>query len=80
MGAGDRGSGEAHPVSDFRFKNRCPCPLTLVCLLITVDNQMSQLKNDYRQMQQMFFEEPPSFERIMEKLKGIEEKINVKTK
>ena len=48
--------------------------------LLPRDDQMSQLKNDYRQMQQMFFEEPPSFERIIEKLKGIKEKINDKTK
>ena len=44
--------------------------------LVPRDNQVSQLKNDYRQMQQMFFEEPPSFERIMEKLRIIEDKIN----
>ena len=44
--------------------------------LLPRDDQMSQLKNDYRQMQQMFFEEPPSFERIIEKLKGIEVQIN----
>jgi len=40
------------------------------------DDQLSQLKNDYRQMQQMFFEEPPSFEQIIEKLRGIEKEIN----
>ena len=40
------------------------------------DNQVGQLKNDYRQMQQMFFEEPPSFEQILEKLRGIEAQIN----
>ena len=44
--------------------------------LVPRDNQVSQLKNDYRQMQQMFFEEPPSFERIIEKLRVIEDQIN----
>ncbi|MFH0855459.1 MAG: nucleotidyl transferase AbiEii/AbiGii toxin family protein [Candidatus Omnitrophota bacterium] len=44
--------------------------------LVPRDDQMNQLKNDYRQMQQMFFEEPPSFERIIEKLRVIEEQIN----
>jgi len=43
--------------------------------LVPRDNQVSQLKNDYRQMQQMFFEEPPSFERIIEKLRVIEDQI-----
>lgn len=41
--------------------------------LVPRDNQVNQLKNDYRQMQQMFFEEPPSFERIIEKLRVIED-------
>lgn len=44
--------------------------------LLPRDDQMSQLKNDYRHMQQMFFEEPPSFERIIKKLKVIEKKVN----
>ena len=44
--------------------------------LVPRDNQMSQLKNDFRQMQQMFFEEPPSFEQIIEKLRIVEEQIN----
>ncbi len=44
--------------------------------LVPRDNQASQLKNDYRQMQQMFFEEPPTFERIIEKLRVIEGQIN----
>jgi len=37
---------------------------------------MSALKNDYRQMQQMFFEESPTFDQIIEKLRGIEKEIN----
>lgn len=44
--------------------------------LLPRDNQVSQLKNDYRQMQQMFFEEPPSFEHIIEKLRVVEDQIN----
>ena len=44
--------------------------------LVPRDEQISQLKTDYRQMQQMFFEDPPSFESIVEKLRGVEEQIN----
>jgi len=44
--------------------------------LVPRDDQMSQLKTDYRQMQEMFFEDPPLFESIVEKLQGIEDKIN----
>lgn len=39
--------------------------------LVPRDDQMNQLRNDYRQMQQMFFEEPPSFDQIIEKLRSI---------
>ena len=44
--------------------------------LLPREDQMSALKNDYRQMQQMFFEEPPTFDQIIEKLRGIEKQIN----
>lgn len=44
--------------------------------LVPRDDQVNQLKSDYRQMQQMFFEEPPSFDQIIEKLRGIEKQIN----
>jgi len=44
--------------------------------LVPRDGQKSELKIDYRQMQQMFFEDPPSFDSIVEKLKDVEEKIN----
>ena len=44
--------------------------------LLPRNDQVSQLKNDYRQMQQMFFEDPPSFELIMEKLQTVEHQIN----
>ncbi|MCF7907475.1 MAG: nucleotidyl transferase AbiEii/AbiGii toxin family protein [Candidatus Omnitrophica bacterium] len=44
--------------------------------LVPRDDQISQLKTDYRQMQQMFFEDPPSFESVLEKLKIAEDKIS----
>jgi len=44
--------------------------------LLPRDDQMSALKNDYRQMQQMFFEEPPTFDQIIEKLRDIEKEVN----
>lgn len=44
--------------------------------LLPREDQMSALKNDYRQMQQMFFEEPPTFDQIIEKLRGVEKEIN----
>jgi len=47
--------------------------------LVPRDDQVSQLKNDYRQMEQMFFDEPPAFERIIEKLRVMEEQINAAT-
>lgn len=44
--------------------------------LVPREDQVSQLKNDFRQMQQMFFEEPASFETIIEKLRIVEGQIN----
>lgn len=44
--------------------------------LMPRNEQVSQLKTDYRQMQEMFFEDPPSFESILEKLKIVENNIN----
>ncbi len=44
--------------------------------LVPRDGQKDELKTDYKQMQQMFFEDPPSFENIVEKLKDVEDKIN----
>ncbi|MCK4881598.1 MAG: nucleotidyl transferase AbiEii/AbiGii toxin family protein [Candidatus Omnitrophica bacterium] len=38
-------------------------------------DQMKYLKNDYRQMNQMFFKDPPLFDDIMEGLKEIEGRI-----
>ena len=44
--------------------------------LLPREDQVSQFKTDYRQMQEMFFEDPPSFDSILEKLKIVEEKIS----
>jgi hypothetical protein len=44
--------------------------------LLPREDQLGALKNDYRQMQQMFFEEPPTFDQIIEKLRDIEKEIN----
>lgn len=44
--------------------------------LMPREEQVSQLKADYRQMQEMFFEDSPSFENILEKLKKVEDQIN----
>jgi len=44
--------------------------------LMPQDEHLAQLNEDYRQMQEMFFEDPPSLESILEKLKVVEDKIN----
>lgn len=44
--------------------------------LMPQDEHIVQLNEDYQQMQEMFFEEPPTFDRIIEKLRGIEKQIN----
>ena len=44
--------------------------------LMPQDDYLAQLNEDYRQMQEMFFEDPPSFDSILEKLKTAEEEIN----
>lgn len=44
--------------------------------LLPREDQVSQLKTDYKQMQEMFFEEPPSFDSILKKLKIVEHEIN----
>lgn len=44
--------------------------------LMPQDDHLVQLNEDYRQMQEMFFEDPPSFGSILEKLKTAEEVIN----
>jgi hypothetical protein len=45
--------------------------------LIPQDEHISQLNADYRQMREMFFEDPPSFEVILKKLRTAEEEINM---
>jgi len=44
--------------------------------LVPPDHRLQELKSDYRLMQEMFFEEPPDFEVLLEQLRAIEEKIN----
>ncbi len=44
--------------------------------LMPQDDHLVQLNEDYRQMQEMFFEDPPSFDSILEKLKTVEKEIN----
>jgi hypothetical protein len=44
--------------------------------LMPKNEHVAQLKADYDQMQQMFFEESPTFDRIIETLLGIEKQIN----
>ena len=44
--------------------------------LMPRDEQVGQLKTDYRKMQEMFFEDPPSFDQIIERLREIEKQIN----
>lgn len=44
--------------------------------LMPLDEHLVQLNDDYRQMQEMFFEDSPSFESILKKLKKAEEEIN----
>jgi hypothetical protein len=47
------------------------------CLkLLPREDQIKQLKTDYRQMQEMFFEAPPLFENILKKLKTVENEIS----
>jgi hypothetical protein len=45
--------------------------------LVPLDKHLVQLNEDYRQMQEMFFEDPPSFESVLDKLKTAEEEINI---
>jgi len=44
--------------------------------LMPLDEHLALLNDDYRQMQEMFFEDPPSFESVLKKLKTAEEEIN----
>ena len=44
--------------------------------LMPLEEHFALLNDDYRQMQEMFFEDPPSFDSILEKLKKVEKEIN----
>ena len=44
--------------------------------LMPQNEHIAQLNADYQQMQEMFFEDPPSFDSILEKLKTVEKEIN----
>lgn len=44
--------------------------------LMPLAEHLALLNDDYRQMQEMFFEDPPSFESVLKKLKTAEEEIN----
>jgi len=44
--------------------------------LMPLEEHLVQLNDDYRQMKEMFFEDPPSFDNILEKLKTAEKEIN----
>ncbi len=44
--------------------------------LMPLDEHLALLNDDYRQMQEMFFEDPPTFESVLKKLKTVEEEIN----
>ena len=44
--------------------------------LVPLDEHLVLLNDDYRQMKEMFFEDPPSFESVLKKLKTAEEEIN----
>ena len=44
--------------------------------LMPQEEHVARLNDDYQQMQEMFFEDPPSFESILKKLQIAEDKIN----
>jgi hypothetical protein len=44
--------------------------------LVPPDHRLSELESDYTKMQEMFFEEPPTFNELILKIKGIENHIN----
>ena len=48
--------------------------------LVPKKEQLNSLEVDYRQMQPMFFKQPPEFERMIEKLYVIEKRINSRLK
>ena len=44
--------------------------------LVPPDFRMSELEKDYRDMQPMFLNEPPSFENVIDQLKRLEQRLN----
>ena len=44
--------------------------------LVPSADRINSLKTDYRQMQPMFFDEPPPFDDIIQRLKDLEKRIN----
>jgi len=44
--------------------------------LMPQDEHIAQLNEDYRQMKEMFFEDPPSFESVLKELRTAEEEIS----
>jgi hypothetical protein len=45
--------------------------------IVPADNRLPGLEQDYRSMQEMIFGEPPSFERLLEVLREVEQAINL---
>ena len=45
--------------------------------LVPPDYRIPDLKADYRKMQVMFIEDPPSFDELLEQLRKIEDEINI---
>lgn len=46
--------------------------------LVPPDYRIPELKSDYTRMKEMFYETPPDFNALLEKLRIIEEKVNSK--
>jgi hypothetical protein len=40
------------------------------------EDRIPEWKADYNQMEEMFFEEPPGFEKVLEVVRGFEERLN----
>ena len=47
--------------------------------LVPKPNQISVLRNDYRQMQTMFFDQPPLFDHVLKRIQDVEERIRSKS-
>ena len=55
-----------------RYDEACPGSLRLV----PPQENQSQLRADYNKMKEMFFEQPPSFQQMLDALRELEKKIN----